>query len=104
MGLILGLGIGLIVGSIIALPFVFIALPVIIGFASGTEQTIGAGLITAGLCIVIYLPILIVINGIMLGYIQSAWTLTYLRVTGMDGSGPIEVKAIEPESDDSDVI
>jgi hypothetical protein len=38
-------------------------------------------LIIAGLCLVAYLPVLIVLGGILKAYIESAWTITYLRLT-----------------------
>jgi hypothetical protein len=100
MGLILGIGIGLIVGFVLALPMFLVLMPILIGVLGDSSQSMNAGFITGGICFVIYLPILIVAQGIMYGYIQSAWTLTYLRVTGQDGIGPIEVKAIEPEAEE----
>ena len=36
----------------------------------------------AALCFVAYLPVLILLNGVLRAYIESAWTLTYLRLTG----------------------
>lgn len=38
-------------------------------------------LIAAGLCITAYLPVSLLVNGILTTYTQSAWTLTYLRLT-----------------------
>ena len=38
-------------------------------------------LIIAGLCTVAYFPFLLVVNGILTAYIESVWTLTYLRLT-----------------------
>jgi hypothetical protein len=35
----------------------------------------------SALCCVSYLPILIVVSGIIRAYIGSAWTLTFLRLT-----------------------
>jgi hypothetical protein len=48
----------------------------------GGESAFGSGLLVAGLCFVMYLPVWIVLNGILTSYIESAWTLTYLRLTG----------------------
>lgn len=79
MGLILGLGGGMI-SFLIALPFAFITLPLIFSLAFGS--TPGWGLGISLLCLVLYLPVLLVLNGALRSYIGSAWTLTYMRLTG----------------------
>jgi len=74
--------IGFVIGIIIALPVLLTVLPAIIGFATsegGGFPT--AAVVTAGLCFVVYLPILLVANGIITGYIESVWALTFLRLT-----------------------
>ena len=81
MGLILSLGVNLIAGFIIALPLAFIVSPAIIGAIAGTDQTIGGGLLIAALCFVAYLPVLLILSGALRSYIESAWTLTFLRLT-----------------------
>jgi hypothetical protein len=80
MGLILFIGVGLIGGFIIGMPVALIVVPAIFGTALGGAST-GAGLMLAGLCFVLYLPVLIVLNGLLRGYIQASWTLTFLQVT-----------------------
>jgi len=84
MALILGIG-GLIFGFAIALPIIIIALPALIGVVGGaiaeSSSLIGGGLAVAGLCFVAYLPVLIVLGGIVRSYINTAWTLTYLELT-----------------------
>jgi hypothetical protein len=82
LGLILMLGIGLIGGFIIALPLFVVAVPAIIGVMSESNSGLSGGLLISGLCFVAYLPVLILLGGILQGYIQSAWALTYLRLTG----------------------
>ena len=81
MALILMLGVGGIGGFIIALPVVFIVLPALIGAAVGTNQSVGGGLILAGVCFIAYLPVLLILNGILRSYIETAWTLTFMRLT-----------------------
>jgi hypothetical protein len=81
MALILMLGVGGIGGFIIALPIVFIVLPAVIGGALGTDQSVGGGLILAGVCFIAYLPVLLILNGILRSYIETAWTLTFMRLT-----------------------
>jgi hypothetical protein len=88
MALILYLGISLIVGFIIGLPLL-IAFGPLVGVmlsqaVTGTEVTTppNSTLIFAGICFVLYLPVLLVLSGILRSYISSSWTLTYLRLTG----------------------
>jgi hypothetical protein len=80
--LILVLGGGLI-GVLISLPFVGVVIPAVIGLAAGTQQAITTGLVFAGLCLVAYLPVMIVLNGVLTTYTRGAWTLTYLRLREM---------------------
>jgi len=84
MALILILGIGGIGGFIIALPVAIIVIPAIIGAMAGTERALGGGLLIAGLCLVAYLPFWLILSGILRAYIESAWTLTYMRLSGAD--------------------
>lgn len=81
MALILTLGVGLIGGFIVGLPLFFIVLPAALGTMSGAPRVEGGGLLVAGLCLVAYLPVLILLNGILRGFIESAWTLTFLDLT-----------------------
>lgn len=77
--LILYLGVGMLSGVIstplliplFALPFVFI---------EEIENT-RAIMIVASLCLVLYMPILAVIQSCILTYLKSGWMLTYLRLT-----------------------
>jgi hypothetical protein len=82
MWLILGLGVSLVGGLIIGIPIAFIVGPAVIGAISGNDTALSGGLLVTGLCLVAYLPVMIVANGILQSYIRSAWTLTYLRLTG----------------------
>jgi hypothetical protein len=49
-------------------------------------------LIIAGVLFCLYLPVLWLINGILSAYTESAWTLTYMRLTG------------KPASDNNDIV
>lgn len=84
MALILLLG-GGIIALLISLPMIFVAFPVIMGLVGSSVYQgggwFGGGLLIAGLCFISYLPLLILLNGILQAYIKSAWTLTYLRLT-----------------------
>lgn len=92
MWLILVLGVGLIGSLIIGLPLVIVAAPLIAGYASGTYDAIQAGWITFGILFLIYLPILLILSGILKAYISSAWTLTFMRLTAK----PSQLMPVEP--------
>jgi hypothetical protein len=80
MALIL-FGIGLVLGIVIALPIFLIVFPAVFAFAMGEGQSL-TPLYTAGVCFCLYIPVAWLLNGVLTTYTQSAWTLTYLRLTG----------------------
>jgi len=88
MALLLGIG-GGIIGFILALPLILALAPIMLGFMASSIGNdpgwAGGGLGLAILCILAYLPVLILLNGILQAYIKSAWTLTYLRLTSHEG-------------------
>jgi hypothetical protein len=93
MGAILIFG-AMIVGLIIAVPMFLILFPLFftMGFTGGDNMT---ALVIGGLCFLVYLPVLILASGIIKAYVHSAWTWTFLRVTGR---GPVSEPApAEPE-------
>ncbi len=80
--------VSLVAGIVIALPVLVVVVPAAIVFAGTFARSGGANpnlsftpLIIAGLCLVAYFPFLLVLSGILTAYIQSVWTLTYLRLT-----------------------
>jgi len=79
MALIL-FGIGLVLGIVIALPIFLIVFPTIFAFAMGEGQSF-TPLYIAGACFCLYIPVAWLLNGILTTFTQSAWTLTYLRLT-----------------------
>lgn len=78
MVLILGIG-SAIVSTVIALPLIFAVLPIFIGMGSLGESLTPVYIALA--CCVIYLPVLVFFNGVITAYIQSVWTLTFMRLT-----------------------
>lgn len=84
MGLILGFG-GVVIGFLLAIPLLLVMLPagfgILLGGLTRSEVALSGGLVVAGLCFLGYLPVLVLLNGILRAYIESAWTLTYLRLT-----------------------
>lgn len=78
LALVVGVG-GAIIGIIIALPIILAFLPIFIG--AGTLRESFTPIYIALACFALYLPVIIFLNGILTAYIQSAWTLAYLRLT-----------------------
>ena len=93
MGVILIFG-AIIVGLIIAVPMFLIMFPLLftMGITGGNNM---APLAIGGICFLLYLPVLILASGIIKAYVQSAWTLTFLRVT--DRGLTTEPAVFEPE-------
>jgi len=79
MALIL-FGITLVLGIVIALPIFIVVFPTIFAFAMGEGQSF-TPLYIALACICLYAPVSWFLNGILTTYTQTAWTLTYLRLT-----------------------
>ena len=79
--------IGLVVSFILALPIIALVVPLVFGSAIvNSDYSLSLGIIFL-VCICVYLPFLLVLNGILQSYVGSAWTLTYLRLTGQPKSG-----------------
>jgi hypothetical protein len=71
-------------GLVMAIPLIVpaIALGVGLGLTSAVSSGVGTlPLILAGGCFVLYLPVIITLSGMLQTYMQSAWTLTYRRLT-----------------------
>jgi hypothetical protein len=86
--------IGVAAGILIDLPILLIVVPAVIAFGAGLFAGGGnnlsfAPLIIAGLCAVAYIPVSLVAFGILTTYIESVWTLTYLRLTKEDAQAPL---------------
>lgn len=90
MTLILGIG-SVIIGILIALPLILALIPIIIGMETLRESLTPIYISLA--CCAVYMPVLIFFNGILTAYIQSAWTLTYLRLTKPKEETPVFVEA-----------
>jgi len=78
MALIL-FGITLVLGIVIALPVFIIVFPAIFSFMMGEGQSFRP-LYIAAICFCLYLPVSLLLNGIVTTFSQSAWTLTYMRL------------------------
>lgn len=78
LALVVGIG-GAIISIIIAIPLILAFLPIVIGANALRESLIPVYIALA--CCAIYFPVLLLLGGILTAYIQSVWTLTYLRLT-----------------------
>ncbi|MEW6085572.1 MAG: hypothetical protein AB1607_13355 [Chloroflexota bacterium] len=84
--------IGLVVEFLIAIPALAIFAPAVIAFIAGNGQTaISWILLGAGLCL--FIPIALVVQGIIIAYTESAWTLTYMRLTKPQSNAPMVTEA-----------
>lgn len=83
MVIILGV-ISFVAGLIMALPLIAILIPFFVGMAgaiNNSEVLLGTGMIIAlaGCCL--YMPVMYLLNSVVLAYHQTAYTLTYRRLT-----------------------
>ena len=74
VGVFIGSGI---VSFIIAIPLIAAVLPLIFGAASNNTGPVWITVV----CCALYFPILLLLSGILNSYVQSVWTLTYMRLT-----------------------
>lgn len=93
MGLILFFG-SLVIGLIISLPVLIAVLPVVFGFMNNTAESMRSGVIAALVIFAIYMPVGILLSGILRSYIYTAWTLTYRRLSAAPAEA--QVYGIEP--------
>lgn len=91
MAIILGV-IGLVVGFIVAIPILIVLIPASFAFLAGNARN-WTPLMFALACMCLLTPVLWLINGILMAYVESAWTLTYLRLTRPLDASPVIVEA-----------
>lgn len=91
MAIILGV-IGFIAGLIITIPIFVIVFPAMIAFAVGEGQNL-TPLYLMGACLCIFIPVAWVLQGVIISYVESAWTLTYMRLTKPQDAAPAVVEA-----------
>ena len=80
--------IGFVAGFIVAIPVFVILVPAFIAFIAGEAQN-WTPLAIAGICVCLYIPISLLLNGIAIAYTEAAWTLTYMRLTKPQLAEPI---------------
>ena len=76
--------IGIVAAIVIALPLLVVMVPLVIAFIANMNNPNFSYTpwLVAFVCIICaYTPIAWLFNGIVMTYLQSVWTLTYLRIT-----------------------
>jgi hypothetical protein len=91
MTLILGV-IGMVVGFVIAIPIFMVVFPAILTFAAGQGQD-WTPMIFMGICLCLYIPVTWLLSGVLTAYTESAWTLTYMRLTKPQENAPVILEA-----------
>jgi hypothetical protein len=91
MAIILWL-VGLVVGVVVAIPLLFVIVPTTFAFIAGNGRN-WTPMMLALACICILSPFLWLIRGVLTAYIESAWTLTYMRLVNPVDTTPAIVEA-----------
>ena len=73
-------GIGFVIGLVVAIPVLIVVFPLLFSFMEGGIQS-WQPFIIAGVVLLLYSPIHWFLRGVLMTFTQSAWTLTYLRLT-----------------------
>jgi len=73
--------IGAVAGLILSAPLLLASLPLLAVAASQPDRGLTAFLPLIG-CFVLYLPVMIIVGGILKTYVSGVWTLTYRRLSG----------------------
>jgi len=79
--------VGVVAGLIIAIPILVVVVPAAITFAVNRAEN-WTPMIFAGVCLCLYIPVAWFLNGILTAYTESAWTLTYMRLTASPSENP----------------
>lgn len=84
--------IGLAIGFVIAIPAFIIVFPAMIAFIASNAKN-WTPLIFMGIGLCLYIPVAMVLNGILMAYTESAWTLTFMRLTKPQANAPLVIEA-----------
>lgn len=83
---------GLVAGFIIAIPVFIVVLPAVLTFMAGDGQN-WTPLALMGVCLCLYIPVSLLLNGIVVSYTEAAWTLTYMRLVRPQDNAPVIIEA-----------
>jgi hypothetical protein len=81
--------VGAAVGFLVALPLALALAPLgiaAVAAINGNAQVASASAIVAGLCLVGWIPVLIVLHGILETWLVSAWTVAFRQLSSQTGS------------------
>jgi hypothetical protein len=76
--------IGIVAAIVIALPLLIVLVPLVLAFIANMNNANFSFTpwIIAFICVIcVYIPISWFLNGLVMAYVQSVWTLTYIRLT-----------------------
>jgi hypothetical protein len=90
MSLILGIG-SFIIGLILAIPLILAFIPALMSMNVLRGSFVPLYISLA--CCALYMPVLILFNGILTAYIQSAWTLTFMQLATSKEEAPVIIEA-----------
>jgi hypothetical protein len=88
--------IGLAAGFILAIPIMIVVIPATFAFLAGNmvgNAPNWSPIIIGLACMCILTPFLWLFSGILMAYVESAWTLTYMRLTRPQDTSPVIVEA-----------
>lgn len=74
--------ISMVIGFVLGMPVLLILAPIILGAISQTRAALSGGALVSIVLFLLYLPVLMVAQGIVQSYVGSAWTLVFRRLTG----------------------
>ncbi len=80
-GLILGT-IDVVISLVVSLPIIILVLPPILAVASRQQELVYGSLAVVGLLCCLYLPVLLLVSGILEAYTAAGWTIAFRRLTG----------------------
>jgi hypothetical protein len=75
---------GVLASLLIGAPFLLTAAPLIVGWATGQQETVRTGATFLIVCGVLYIPVMIAFNAVLSTFTNGAWTLAYRRWAGKD--------------------
>ena len=84
--------VNLIIGIIVAIPIFIVLFPLMASFIQGNINS-WQPFILAGIFLLLYSPIAWFLNGILLTYTETIWTLIYIRVTPRKEEVPVMIEA-----------
>ena len=96
ISLILYIG-SLVIGLIIALPFVAAIIPLVVGGINGAETALRTGAIATLAIVCVLLPLAMLAGAILNAYLGVAWTLVYRTLSGKTPASPVPVTPLPVE-------